>query len=428
MTSEPYLIAIDAGSHTIKLVVAKLSLDINDNSRAKILALVKKNSRGIKRGIVTNMSDATNCLAEIVDEAEAVIGMPIREVLVGISGVNVNFSNSKGLIIISRSDNEIVESDIDRVIQDSLNKTYNLNNSDILHTIPRNFIVDNQPGIKYPVGMIGSKLECETLTISVDQGYLRNFIKMFNQANLEVVDKLFTLLISSDFLLSSRQKAAGAILIDIGFNSSSYIVWENEEVLTYGIVPLGSNHITSDLAICLETGIDLAEEIKVNYLDFNKELDPHQTIELFNKDKQSEEVFNLVEAHKYAKYRIYEIFDFIAQDLKKINRYGQLPGGAILIGGGSCLPGIDRIANRVINLPVFKHTFDPNKVEFLDDYQDDLTFVNAIALASYTLINEDKIQQSQKYTNKTISSVIVADKENFFTKLWEFFKKLLPWS
>lgn len=427
MSGEQYLVAIDVGSHTIKLVVAKLISE----QKVQILALVQKASAGVKKGGITDMGAASDSLMETVQQAESIIGLPIRDVVVGVSGGNVGFTNSEGLIIITRTDNEVTREDVARVIQDSLSKAFGLQGRDreILHAIPRSFAIDNQTDIRSPVGMVGSKLECKTLTISVEYNFLRNFSKVFSQIDLEIIEKIFTPLATSEFLLSSSQKRAGAMLVDIGFVTTSYIVWENQEILCCGTIPIGSYHITADLSLGLQTSINLAEEIKIKYLDFSKKIEEGEKIEMFNPDTESEDVFDLKEIHYYTEPRVVEIFKLLNLELKKINRNGQLPGGVVLVGGGSSLEGIVEIAKRVLHLPVFKHSFDTNKVEFITDYDNDPAFFNAIALAAYYLLNTDKIEENQKFLNRPTTALTISDREDsFFAKLWDFIKKLLPWS
>ena len=186
MAREPYLVAVDIGSNSIKLVVAKNSLDEQD--RVQILALVEKTSRGIKRGTITNMNEATESLIEVINQAESIIGLPIKSTVFGINGTSVSFVNSEGLVVISRPDNEIIEEDVERVIQDSLSKAYGIHSNEIIHVIPKGFSVDNQVGIRYPVGMLGSKLECKALVVSAESSYLRNFMKVVSQADVDIVD------------------------------------------------------------------------------------------------------------------------------------------------------------------------------------------------------------------------------------------------
>ncbi len=430
MARDPYLVAIDFGSNSVKLAVAKDSLDEQD--KIQILALVERTSSGIRKGIVTNMSEATEALIDVVNQAESIIGLPIRKAVVGISGLGVTFTNSDGLIVISRPDNEILEGDVDRVIQDSLTKAFGLANNEIIHVIPKNFVIDNQQGIRYPVGMIGSKLEAKTLIVSVESSYLRNFAKVFNQASIDITNQFFTPLASSDFLLSLRQKKAGTILVDIGNSTTSYIIWENEEIFHSDVIPIGSDHITADLAVGLQTTIEMAEEIKKQHLDLTDDFEGEiEEVEIFNPDLQINETFKLNEIRNIAKARAEEIFFYLNKELRRLNKNAQLPGGVILAGGGANLKGIDDVAKNMLHLPIFKYAFDRNQVEFVPDYNDDPTFVNVIALAAYSLYHAEDINFGGKPSNPNNTSRNKDGKEGGGNPLGGMMGKLgkfLPWS
>jgi cell division protein FtsA len=423
---DPYLVAVDIGTHSIKLAVAKDTLDEQD--KVQILALVERSSAGIRKGIITNMSEATEALIDIVNQAEGIIGLPIKRVVVGLSGMGVSFTNSDGLIIVSRNDNEITDSDVDRVIQDSLTKAFGINNNEIIHVIPRNFTVDNQSGIRYPVGMVGSKLEAKTLIISVETSYLRNFTKVFNQASIEIANQIFTPLASGDFLLTLRQKKAGTVLIDVGYSSTSYIVWENEEIFASGVLPIGSDHITADLAVGLQTTMEMAEEIKKQHLDLSSQADDSiEEVEMFNPDLQINETFKIAEIRQFARARAEEIFIYLNKELKKIGKNSQLPGGAVLIGGGSGLKGIEDVAKDTLRLPIFKYNFDRNSVEFVPDYNGDPAFINAISLAAYSLYHSEDMN----FGKQSKGGGFAANRSNNNEGsggMGGFLKKLWPWS
>jgi cell division protein FtsA len=422
---DPYLVAIDFGSHSIKLAVAKDSLD--ENFKVQILALVEKSSSGIKRGIVTNMTEATESLIEIINQAESIIGLPIKRSVIGLSGMGVSFTSSDGLIIISRNDNEILESDVDRVIQDSLTKAFGIHNHEIIHIVPKNFSVDNQGGIKNPVGMIGSKLEAKTLIVSVETSYLRNFTKVFNQADIDIQNEVFTPLASADFLLSVRQKKAGTVLVDIGYSSTSYIVWENDEILASGQIPIGSDHITGDLAVGLQTTIEMAEEIKKQHLDLRDDADNEiNEVEMFNPDIQTNEIFKIDEIRLYARARVEELFLLLNKELKKLGKNGQLPGGVVMVGGGSALVGIDDVAKHVMRLPIFKYAFDKNEIDFVPDYNNDPSFINAISLAAYSLHHLDEMNYSKP--NKKSNDRRSQSSSDGSSGIGGMLKNLWPWS
>jgi cell division protein FtsA len=423
---DPYLVAIDFGSNSIKLAVAKDSLDEQD--KIQVLALVERNSSGIRKGIVTNMSEATEALIDIVNQAESIIGLPIRRGVIGINGLGVTFTNSEGLVVVSRQDNEISEQDVDRVIHDSLTKAFGINNSEIIHVIPKSFTIDNQDGIRYPVGMVGSKLEAKTLIVSVESSYLRNFTKVFNQASIDISNQIFSPIASSDFILTTRQKKAGTVLVDIGYSSTSYIVWENEEIFASGIIPIGSDHITADLAVGLQTTMEMAEEIKKQHLSLGEEENKDITeVEMYNPDLQINETFKTKEISQYARARAEEIFLFLNKELRKIGKNSQLPGGAVLTGGGSSLKGIDLVAKEILKLPIFKYTFDRNSVEFVPDYNDDPSFINAISLAAYSLYHSEETNFNNIKLPRQNQQKSQHTGENRGNSFVENIKKILPW-
>lgn len=387
MANEAYTVSVDFGTNSIKIVVAKPNEE--DPTQIQVLSLVEVESAGIKRGIVTNMSDATVALVKALEQTESIIGLPIRRAVFGVNGSGIGFVNSTGLVINTRTDGEITESDIDRLVDDARKKAFGINDSEILHIIPKNYRIDNQAGIRNPIGMIGKKLESNILLISIESSFLRNFTKVVEQSGVEMIGQIYPPLASSDFLLTLNQKRAGTVMIDIGSASTSYIVWESEEIVSTGTLPVGSDHITADLAVGLQTTIEMAEEVKKKYIDLSsikeRELD---TVEIHNPDTGTNESFDLREAELYAKARVEEIFVLLNKELKKIGKQGNLAGGGVLIGGGANLKGILDVAKSVLKIPVFRYKFDPLKINFVPDYNGDPTFVNAIALVSYYLRQE----------------------------------------
>ena len=426
MARDPYLVSIDIGSHSIKVCVVKELL--SDRDKLQVLALIDRPSAGIRRGIVTNLAEATEAVITAINDTEAIIGLPIRRSVIGLGGMSVSFTNTHGLVVVSRTDNEITDGDLDRVIQDSLTKAFGISGSEIIHVIPKNFSIDNQKGIRYPVGMTGSKLEVETLVISVENSYLRNFTKVVNQSNIDVLSQIYTPLAASDFILTAKQKKAGTVVVDIGYNSTSYIIWENEEILASGVIPVGSDHVTADLAVGLQTTIEQAEIVKTQYLDLNAN-STTQTIQIEDPDLHNTNTFSLSEVEEIAKLRVEEIFYLLNKELKKVNRQGKLPGGAILLGGGSVINGIQEIAKETLRLSVHKHSFDPEKINFVSDYDGDPRFTNAISLAAYATYHAEDIDYTQA-VNKPLSrlSSSISSRGDNGSAFWDTVRKILPWT
>lgn len=420
MANEAYTVSVDFGTSSIKVVVAKTSEE--DANRMQVLSLVEVDSAGMKRGIVTNMSDATLALVKALEQTENIIGLPIRRAIFGVNGSGIGFVSSTGLAINTRPDGEITDSDVDRLVDDARKKAFGINDSEILHVIPKNYRIDNQPGIRNPIGMIGKKLESNILLISIESSFLRNFTKVVEQSGVELIGQIYPPLASSDFLLTLNQKRAGTVMVDIGSATTSYIVWENEEIVTTGTIPIGSDHITADLAVGLQTTIEMADEVKKKYIDLTthkeRELD---TVELHNPDTGLNESFNLREAELYARARVEEIFAMLNKDLKKIGKQGNLAGGGVLIGGGANLKGILDVAKGILKIPVFKYKFDPNKIDFVPDYNGDPTFVNAISLVSYYARQENP--DSSKSNRRNVSDIFGGGEGGFGKIVKNWFQK-----
>lgn len=420
MANEAYTVSVDFGTSSIKVVVAKSSEE--DANRMQVLSLVEVDSAGMKRGIVTNMSDATLALVKALEQTENIIGLPIRRAIFGVNGSGIGFVSSTGLAINTRQDGEITDSDVDRLVDDARKKAFGINDSEILHVIPKNYRIDNQSGIRNPIGMIGKKLESNILLISIESSFLRNFTKVVEQSGVELIGQIYPPLASSDFLLTLNQKRAGTVMVDIGSATTSYIVWENEEIVTTGTIPIGSDHITADLAVGLQTTIEMADEVKKKYIDLTthkeRELD---TVELHNPDTGLNESFNLREAELYARARVEEIFAMLNKDLKKIGKQGNLAGGGVLIGGGANLKGILDVAKGILKIPVFKYKFDPNKIDFVPDYNGDPTFVNAISLVSYYARQENP--DSNKSSRRNVSDMFGGGEGGFGKIVKSWFQK-----
>jgi cell division protein FtsA len=223
-----------------------------------------------------------------------------------------------------------------------------------------------------------------------------------------------------------RQKKAGTILIDIGYSSTSYIVWEHEEILGSGVIPIGSDHITADLAVGLQTNMEMAEEIKKQHLDLSgNDEDTIPELEMFNPDLQINETFKISEISQYARPRVEEIFLYISKELRKLGK-NALPGGAVLVGGGAGLKGIEEVAKDVLRQPIFRYAFDKNVVEFVPDYNNDPAFINAIALAAYSLFHSEELSYNQKFSKPSPSH----RNSNSDNKggVGGFLKNMWPWS
>ncbi len=349
MSREHYYVGLDVGSAKVKVIVGKFDPNTDQLS---IIGTGEAPSAGLRRGVIVDLEEAVSSISESLDHAERMTGLNLDHAAVSVNGPHINTVNSHGVIAVSRADGEITEHDLLRVIDASQAIQLPLN-KEILHVIPRYFAVDGQGGIKDPVGMSGIRLEVESTIIEVSSPYLRNLQKCLKQTGVEVDELVLAPLASAHSCLSKRHKEIGSVLIDLGAGTTGVIVYEEGQLLLAHVLPIGQAHVTNDLAIGLRTTVDTAEEVKLKYGHTDPEsLRKDSEVRLSEFDNNEDEVVSRRHIVEIVEARIDEILANVNKELKRINRDGQLPGGAVLTGGGANLPGIVEYAREKLRLPV----------------------------------------------------------------------------
>ncbi|OGN01932.1 MAG: cell division protein FtsA [Candidatus Yanofskybacteria bacterium RIFCSPHIGHO2_02_FULL_41_29] len=347
----PYTISgIDIGNSQVKVVIARVN---SDSLKPEIIGSGSAVSNGLRRGVIVDMEETIENVRSAVQRAEAMAGTKIKRSYLAVNGLHVHSQTSRGVIAVSRADNEISQNDIDRVIK-AASVVSLPPNREIIHVIPKNFIVDGAEYVKNPLGMKGVRLEADVLIIDGLSPYLRNLIKCVNQNNIEVAGLVYAPIASSLSVLDKNQKEYGVVNIDFGGGTSSLSVYEEANLLHSIILPIGSRHITNDLAVLLRTSIDVAERIKIehgstsNAEDLRKrgELDLSEVIGEKNFVIPKKQIIKVIDA------RTQELFDIVSNELKKVSKTGLLPAGVVLSGGGVNLPGIIMLAKEKLRLPV----------------------------------------------------------------------------
>lgn len=373
---------LDIGSTAVRLVVAQRFA--NDfGSELRIIGAVDVPSEGISRGAVNSIEDATSSISACLEKAERLAGVPISDIWVSINGPYIKCERSRGVVAVGKSDGEITEDDVNRAIEAARALSVPPN-YEILHVLPVKFSVDNQEDIKDPLGMTGVRLEVETLIIQGLSSQVKNLTKAIYRTGVNIEDLVLSPLVAAEAVISPKQKDLGAALVNIGAATTSLAVFEEGVLLYAAVLPVGSEHITSDVAIGLRCPINLAERIKVEYGSarsdqFNKK-DEVNISDLLEEEGVSGEIS--VISRKYVseiiEARVEEIFEKVDAELKKIDRSGMLPAGVFLIGGGAKLNGMVEAAKDKLRLPACLGT---NK--FLDsiiDKVNDPNFLTALGL------------------------------------------------
>lgn len=323
---------IDVGTYYVKVVIAT-TRERNERGLPKIIGAGMVESRGLRHGYVTNVRDVAESIRKAVSMAEEKAQVKIKKAFIGISGIGLASTTISSFVITSRADAEITELDMQK-LRDQCEKDIPqafIANRRIIHDIPLQYKVDAYPSLGSPVGMKGNKVEQKMLFVTCLDHHVADLIGAVNEANIDVEDVMAAPIAAGFVTLSKSQKVAGCVLANIGAETVSISVFENNIPTSLEVFPIGSNDITNDIALGLKVPLEEAEQIKIGAI----------TGSTYPK-KKLEEIISA---------RLSDIFELIEAHLKKIGRNGLLPAGIIITGGGSGLTSIDEIAKASLKLP-----------------------------------------------------------------------------
>lgn len=415
MAREQIFVGLDIGSSNVRVVVGKQESELGTPS---IIGVGEAASAGIRRGVIVDIDEAVSSIAEALEKAERMTGLSIDHAVVSVGGAQITSQESHGVVAVSRADGEITESDVVRVVDASQAISIPANR-EILHVIPKNFTVDGQTGIKDPVGMSGIRLEVDSQIIQASVPFIKNLTKCIMQAGIEIDDLVLAPLAAAQAVLTKKQKELGVVLIDLGGGTTGMVIFEEGDLVTSTILPIGAMHITNDLAIGLRTSVDTAEKIKLQYGHAEmREVKKDIEIDLSKIDRQEEGKVSSKHIAEIVEARMEEILDLVNKELKRINRDGQLPAGAILTGGGAKLPGVVELAKKHLRLPVIIGL--PGSVTTVIDRVNDPQFATAVGLVLWA---NEFLLGSSRTVNKFAKTVLENDTVD---KLRKWFKSFLP--
>ncbi len=342
-----YFTALDLGTSQIRLLVGESAKD----SRIILKGILKSPSAGLRKGEIIDINETISALRQIFSNLKHSYRNVLSNIFLNVGGANVKMSHSRGIVAVSRADYEIREDDVNRVVEAS--RAINLSpNREILHTITKEFIIDGVSNIKEPLGMTGNRLEVNSLIVDVFSPLLKNLNKAVEEAGGSIGGLVYNPIATSRSILAKSQKELGVVIIDIGFSTTSLAVWEEGNLLQLKVFPIGSSHISNDLAIGLKSSIEVAEIIKLSFGCALPKRVP--TREMVNLNDISEDLKGVVSKRFIAEIiesRLSEIFELINEELKMISKAGQLPAGIVIVGNSAKLPGIVDLAKQELKLP-----------------------------------------------------------------------------
>jgi len=392
MAKNNIIAGIDVGTSKVRTVVASIRTT-KDGVKPKIIGVGESISFGMRKGVVIDIEEMTKSIKKSVDHAERMSGVSIEKAYVAVGGSHIKAKGSKGIAAVSRADEEVSEDDILRAISNASAVSLGPN-KEVLDIIPREFNLDGQEGIQDPRGMSGVRLEVDTLIIEGEAQNLKHLRKCLALNRIEIEGLVLNILAASNAVLSKKQKELGVLVLDFGAGTVGMSAYEEGKLLDVHILPIGSAHITNDIAIGLRTSVETAERIKLAYGScLPEEISKKDVIDLSKIDEREEGLASRKEVAKIIEARIDEIFNLINRELRRINRERLLPAGAVLVGGGVKTPGIIDLAKDRLKLNV--QIGYPQELDGLVDKIDDPSYATVIGLI-YRALEISEAGESKK--------------------------------
>ncbi len=347
MSKNPIIAGLDIGSYSTKILISK---EKPDGRGFEVLGRAINLSEGVRKGVINNRKKVSKVIKEAIEHAEREAGREVDGVYVNLNGSHIFCISSKGLVSVSRADQTISKQDLDRVLEAA--KTFSIpSNKEIIEVIPQEYIIDDQDGIKEPLGLQGIRLEAKILAVGGFTPYIDNVSQVVLDSGVEIYDLFLGSSAAAEAVLNEQEKELGVAVVDLGAGTTSVAVYEEGEMIHTATLPIGMDNVRNDIAIGLRISIPAAEKIM-------EEMGSHILGEATNRRKAvdisgGEQItFKEEDLKNIAKARIDEIFELVDEELEKVERSGLLPAGIVLTGGGSKLENLVGFVKKKSELPV----------------------------------------------------------------------------
>ncbi|MDP2671559.1 MAG: cell division protein FtsA [bacterium] len=358
MAREKIIVGIDVGSSKISTLIASSSRE----EELTVIGVSTSQARGLRKGQVVDIEEAVSAISESVEAAERMAGVSISAAFISVGGAHIASANSRGVVAVAGGENEISEEDVRRVTEAA--RAISIPSSrEIIHVIPRDFIVDSQEGIKDPIGMTGVRLEVETHIISGAATSMRNLVKCIQQVGIDVEGLVFSGIAASHSTLTDTEKELGVALVDIGGGTTDVALFVDGSIAHSVVIPIGGRNITNDLAIGLRGSLESAEKIKLELSNQTKrKADEDEEGKTRKEDVLDVSKLGLTEdlgvlskktlTDGIIKPRLTEIFTLIGMEIKRSGYAGLLPAGLVVTGGAAETVGVAGVGKEVLRMPV----------------------------------------------------------------------------
>jgi cell division protein FtsA len=353
LNNKDIYVSLDIGTSTVKVIIGEMAGDA-----LNVIGIGKAPSSGIKKGSIVDIDETVRSIQNAVEQAERMVGLKIQSVIVGVSGNHVHLQPCHGVVAVSSETREIGDEDIARVIE-AAQVIPIPPEQEIIDCIPHQFIVDGLEEINDPRGMIGVRLEMEGTIITGSKTILHNLLRCVEKAGLEIADICLSPLALGSVALSKDEKNIGVALVDIGGGSTTISVFDQGILMATSVLPVGGNHVTKDLSIGLRTPMEEAEKIKIKHGHaFYGLASVDEKVKVSKIGSSAEEIRTQLDLAYIIEPRMAEILDMVQEEIRRMGFY-DLPGGYILTGGTTAMPGVLELA---------QHELDHNVRVAIPDY------------------------------------------------------------
>ena len=385
------VVGLDIGTTKICAVVSEAG---EGTGTADIIGIGTSPSRGLKKGIVINIESTVESIKRAVEEAELMAGVEINSVYTGIAGSHIRGFNSRGVIAVK--DHEVRKTDIRRVIEAAKAVAIPMDR-EVLHILPQAFVVDDQEGIKDPLGMSGVRLEAEVHIITGAVTSAQNIVKCVNRAGLEVLDMILQPLASGEAVLTAEEKELGVAVVDIGGGTTDLAIFGEGSIWHTAVLAIGGNHLTNDIAIGLRTPAQEAERIKIRYGCAKASMvRDDETVEVPSVGGRPPRKLSRTLLAEITEPRAEEIFHLVSREIRRAGYEEKIAAGVVLTGGTAMLEGLVDLAEQVLELPV--RIGIPMNVGGLVDVVSSPMYATGVGLILYAL-RDTEHQEPVHYTN-----------------------------
>ncbi len=352
MIKSKIIAGVEMGSTKIATLISQVVTDpVSMETSINIMGAASSTSRGIKKGQIVDIEEAVEAIISSVEAAERMAGYNLESAYIALGGAHIHSQNSHGVVAISEPNGEINQNDLDRAVE-AASAVSMPTSREIVHVLPREYVVDGEAGVRDPVGMSGVRLEVDTHIVSAGSSAIKNVRKAVNEVGIQIDDLVFSAIASAEAVLSPTEKELGCVRIDIGGGTTSIAAYTDGALSYPGVIPVGAKNVTNDLAIGLRVSLETAEKIKLA-LSKRKKSEESDEMDLIS--------LGVTEVTKISKKtllegiirpRLNEIFTMVRMELEREGLANRIPSGAIITGGGAETAGVIDSAKRMLSLPV----------------------------------------------------------------------------